>query len=50
MKRKVIREVEVIVKIVESKKCFKLRVEDDIRLKTIANRLCSLMNIDPFLH
>lgn len=48
MKRKVIREVEVIVKIVESKKCFKLRVEDDIRLKTIANRLCSLMNIDPF--
>lgn len=48
MKRKVIREVEVIIKIVESKKCFKLRVEDDIRLKTIANRLCCLMNIDPF--
>lgn len=48
MKKKILREVDVIVKVVESKKCFKLRVEDDIRLKTIANKLCTLMNIDPF--
>jgi hypothetical protein len=48
MKRKVVREVDVIVKIVESKKCFKMRVEDDVRLKTIANNLCKLMNIDPY--
>ena len=35
------------VKIVESKKCFKLKVDDDIRIKSIANRLCKLMDIDP---
>ncbi len=47
MKRKVVREVEVIVKIVESKKCFKLKVDDDIRIKTVANKLCTLMGLDP---
>lgn len=48
MKRKIIREVEVFVKIVESKKSFKLRVDNDIRLKTIANKLCDLMSLDPY--
>ena len=47
MKRKLVREVDVTVKIVESKKCFKLKVDDDVRIKSIANRLCKLMDIDP---
>lgn len=48
MKKKVVREVEVVVKVVESKRLFKLSVEDDVRLKTIANKLCRLMDLDPF--
>lgn len=48
MKKKVVQEVDVVVKVVESKKCFKLRVVDDTRLKTVANKLCLLMDLDPF--
>lgn len=48
MKKKVVREVEVVVKVVESKRLFKLSLEDDTRLKTIANKLCRLMELDPF--
>lgn len=48
MKKKIVEEVDVTVKIVESKRCFKLRVENDTRLKTIANKLCCLMHLDPF--
>lgn len=48
MKKKVVREVEILVKVVESKRLFKLSVEDDTRLKTIANKLCRLMELDPF--
>ena len=47
MKKKIIEQVDVVIKIVDSKKFFKLRVENDIRLKRIANILCHLMHLDP---
>jgi hypothetical protein len=47
MKRRLPREAEVVVKVVESKKCFKLRVLDDARLKTVANQLSRLLGLNP---
>lgn len=47
MKKKTVEQVDVMIKIVESKKFFKLKVENDTRLKSIANKLCHLMHLDP---
>ena len=40
--------MDVTIKIVESKKFFKLTLENDVRIKTIANKLCHLMHLDPY--
>ena len=48
MKRKIVYEVDVTIKVVESKRSFKLRVDNDIRVKTMANKLSQLMGLDPF--
>jgi hypothetical protein len=48
MLRKCTKEVEVSISIADSKRKFRLLVDIDIRLKSIANKLCSLMGLDPY--
>lgn len=48
MKKKVVVERDLQIRLKKSKKMFKFQVNNDIRLKELANEMCRMLGLNPY--